>query len=120
MEKVLTIFIISIITTFSTYGQSYENWESKSIEEFYEKVPMKNGTLGEDGKKTSFVFVPTKIKQGTYEVTIIDYKNDLYEIKGTGYYLVFRSYVGYWGYGGKSGILEVGSSAWSSKFYIKP
>lgn len=50
MEKVLTIFIISIITTFSTYGQSYENWESKSIEEFYEKVPMKNGTLGEDGK----------------------------------------------------------------------
>jgi hypothetical protein len=78
MEKVLTIFIISIITTFSTYGQSYENWESKSIEEFYEKVPMKNGTLGEDGKKTSFVFVPTKIKQGTYEVTIIDYKNLLH------------------------------------------
>lgn len=120
MKKILAFIIISIISTTLTFGQSYKNWDSKSIDEFYEKVNVKNGTLGEDGKKISNVFVPASIKQGTYEVTIVDYKNDLYEIKGTDYYVVFRSYVGYWGYSGKTGVLEVGSSAWSSKFYIKP
>jgi hypothetical protein len=108
------------MTASLTYAQSYTNWDYKSIEEFYEKVSVKSGTLGEDGKKISCVFTPTEIKLGTYEVRIIDYKNDLYEIKGTNYYVKFRSYVGYWGYSGKEGILEVGSSAWSSKFYIKP
>ncbi len=63
-----------------TFAQSYKNWDSKSIDEFYEKVSVKSGTLDEDGKKISNVFVPNSIKQGIYEVTIVDYKNDLYEI----------------------------------------
>ena len=91
-----------------TFGQSYKNWDSKSIEEFYKKVSVKGGTLSEDGKKISNIFVSSSIKQGIYEVTIVDYKNDLYEIKGADYYVVFRSYVGYWGYSGKTGVLESG------------
>jgi len=120
MKKLFVFLFISSILTGFTFGQSYKNWDSKSIREFYDKVPVKSGALDEDGKKISYVFVPASIKQGVYEVTIRDYKNTLYQIKGTDYYVVFRSYVGYWGYIGKTGVLEVGSTAWSSKFYIKP
>jgi hypothetical protein len=120
MKNLLLICITSFISISLVQSQSYTNWDNKSIEEFYEKVSVKRGSLGEDGRKISYVFVPTEIKRGTYEVRIVDYKNDLYEIKGSGYYVKFRGYVGFWGYSGKEGVLEVGSSAWSSKFYIKP
>jgi hypothetical protein len=120
MKNLLIFCLFILLSSSSTYSQSYTNWDSKIIDEFFEKVSVKSGTLGEDGKKISCVFVPAEIKRGTYEVRIIDYKNDLYEIKGTDYFLKFRSFVGYWGYSGKEGILEVGTSAWSSKFYIKP
>jgi hypothetical protein len=118
MKKVLAYLTISVISMTMTFGQSYKNWDCKIIDKFYEKVSVKSGTLSEDGKKISYIFVPTSIKPGTYEVTIVDYKNDLFEIKGTGYYVKFWSLVCCWGFIGKTGVLEVG--AWSSKFYIRP
>jgi hypothetical protein len=112
-------FFIIAFSGFTIYGQQYKKWDDESVDEFYEKVSVKNGTLSEDGSKISFVLVPSIPKQGIYEVKITDYKNDLYEIKGTGYYVKFRGYHGYAGYG-EEGVLEVGSSAWSSTYYEKP
>lgn len=119
MKKTFIILILVLLCQMTCYSQMYENWEDEDVEEFYEKIMLKNGSLGEDGRRSSCVFVPTTIKQGLYEVEITDYKNDLYEIKGTEYYVKFRGYYGYAGYGDE-GVLVVGSSAWSSTFYKKP
>jgi len=85
-----------------------------NVEEFYRKVEL-DDTLDENGDGIDFVFVKTEIKQGRYEVELTDGPGDLYEIKGTDYYVEFRSYFGYAGYGTK-GLLIVGTAAWSSKF----
>jgi len=119
MKSLFIILPLLFSLQLTTYSQTYKDWEDEDVEEFYEKVTVKNGTLGEDGRKISFVFVPTTIKQGVYEVEIADFKNDLYEIKGTDYYVKFRGYYGYAGYGDE-GVLVVGSSTWSSTFYKKP
>lgn len=118
MRKILLLLALVTIQ-FSVYSQSYLNWEDEDVEEFYEKVDVKDGTLDEDGDEIDFVFVPTSIEEGVYEVEITDYEGDLYEIKGTDYYITFRGYYGYAGYG-EEGILVVGRSAWSSTFYKKP
>jgi len=89
--------------------------EEYDIDEIYEKIDLDYGTLDEDGDDIDFLFSPTTIKQGTYEVEITDGPGDLYEIKGTNYYLKFRSYYGYAGYGDE-GILIIGSNTYSSKF----
>ena len=120
MGKKFVVLLILLVSSIIAYGQTYKNWDSKNIDKFYEKVSVKNGTLSEDGSKISYVFVPCEIKQGVYEVRIVEYKKDLYEIQGTDYYVTFSFFVGYWGYVGKNGILEVGSASWSSKFYIQP
>jgi hypothetical protein len=110
-------FLLALQVT--AYAQTYKNWEDEDVDEFYEKQDVKYGSLDEDGEETSFIFIPTTIKQGVYNVEIADYKNNLYEIKGTDYYVKFRGYYGYAGYGDE-GVLVVGSSAYSSTFYKKP
>jgi len=117
--KSTCIFIIFFSFCFLLKAQSYEDWDDYDIQEFYVKKDLKPGALDEDGNEISFVFLPTEIKQGTYEVEIADYSSDLYEIKGTGYYCKFRGYYGYAGYG-EEGILIVESSTYSSTFYKKP
>lgn len=117
--KQIFLFIIlsSLLSTIK--AQSYKDWDDYNVDEFYVKKDLKYGTLDENGEEISFVFITTDLKQGTYEVEIADYENDLYQIKGTDYYVKFRGYYGYAGYGDE-GILEVGSSAYSSTFYKKP
>ncbi len=119
MKKLFIILTLVLSFQITSNSQTYKDWEEEDVEEFYEKVAVKYGTLGEDGTEISCVFVPTTIKQGVYEVEIADYKNDLYEIKGTDYYVKFRGYYGYAGYSDE-GILEVGSSAYSSTFFKMP
>lgn len=119
---IMRFFILTMLLSFqiTTYSQTYKSWKSTDIEGFYEKLSLKRRTLGEDGRDISFVFVPSSIKQGVYEVEIADYKNYLYEVKGTGYYVKFNSYFGYAGYGSK-GILVVEGSYYSvSRFYKRP
>ena len=119
MKKYFILLSIAISFANAVYSQSYKDWDYENVEEFYEKVNTKNGTLGDDGRKINLVLIPTDIDRGIYEVEITDFKNDLYEIKGTDYYIKFRGYYGYAGYGDE-GVLEVGTSAWSSTFYKKP
>ena len=119
MKKIYIILTLALSFHITTYSQTYKNWEDEDVEEFYEKANVKYGTLGEDGRIISFVLIPSSMKQGVYDVEIADYKNDLYEIKGTDYYIKFRGYYGYAGYGDE-GVLVVGSSSYSSTFYKKP
>jgi len=118
MKKLFIFLAFMLSIQIVSYSQTYKDWEYKNIDKFYEKITTESGTLGDDGREISCVFVPTTIKIGIYEVAIADYKNDLYEIKGTKYFVKFTGYFGYGGYG-KAGVLEV-RSAYSSTFYRKP
>jgi hypothetical protein len=105
MKIVFFISFLLIANATSEYG----------IDQFYKKIELDNETLDENGDEIDFIFVKSDIKQGRYEVDITDGPGDLYEIKGTPYYVKFRTYFGYAGYG-KKGLLIVSTSAWSSKF----
>ena len=113
MKVIISILLLIMPIVF--FSQEYEEHE---VEEFYEKIEVDDGTLDEDGDEIDFIFVQTDLDQEKYEIEITDGPGDLYEIKGTNYYIEFRFYYGYAGYG-EEGILEVGSSAWSSTFYTK-
>lgn len=119
MKETLASVIFLIFIPLISEAQAYEGWEAERVECFYEKVPVKSGTLGEDGQEISCVFIPTEMKEGVYQVEIADYKNDLYEITGTSYFVKFRSYYGFAGLG-EEGVLVVGKTTWSSTFYKKP
>jgi hypothetical protein len=118
MKKVFFIFFMVIASSYVN-AQDYLEWDDQDVQEFYEKLEVEDGTLDEDGEEISFVLVPKQIKQGVYKVTISDFTNDVYEIKGTTYYVKFRGYYGYAGYGDE-GVLVVGRSAYASTFYKKP
>ena len=118
----LIIFLMPTIGYSQIYeykeSPAYKDWDSYSVDGFYEKIDVKSGTKDEDGDDISHVYVPTDLEQGLYLVEIADEVGDLYHIKGTDYYIEFRGYYGYAGYG-EEGVLEVGYSAYSSTFYKK-
>ena len=75
--------------------------------------------LDEDGNHIEYVYVTTESEEGVQEIEITDDEGDLYEIKNTGYYITFRGFYGFAGFG-EEGILVVGKSSWSSTFYKNP
>ena len=95
-----------------------QDYEEHDVDEFYKKIELDNGTLDEDGNDIDFIFVKTDLKAGRYAVEITDAPGDLYEVKGNNIYIKFRGYYGYAGYA-EEGIIEVGSSAYTSTFYKK-
>jgi len=88
-------------------AQSYLDWDSYNVDEFYEKIDLDYGTLDEDGDDIDHIYVRIDLEQGTYRVEISDEAGDLYYIEGSDYYLEFTSYYGY-SYRDE-GILEVNS-----------
>lgn len=86
-----------------------------AIEEIYQKVNLESGTLDENGDELDFIFVPAKLKTGKYEIEVADGPGDLYEIKGTDYYIKFRLYYGYAGYG-QEGLLIIDTYSYNNKF----
>ncbi|SRR5690554_6254710 len=104
--------LIIALTLTLLNGSSNEEYV---IDEIYEKIDLEYGTLDEDGNDIDFLFSPSSIKQGSYEIEITDGPGDLYEIKGTNYFLKFTSYYGYAGYGDE-GILIIGASTYNRKF----
>jgi len=85
------------------------------VQDIYAKVQLDSGTLDEEGDEIDHIYVESSLKPGRYEIEIADGPGDLYEIKGTKYFLKFQGYYGYAGYG-QEGILIVGATAWNSKF----
>jgi len=112
-------FIAIMYFPITLSAQNYwDDWERKTVNEFYSKIDLPVGTLDASGILVSYVYSPTSLKNGTYKVTISDEEGDFYVLQGTDIYLTFSSYVGYWGYFGKEGVLDV--SNYSSYFFISP
>jgi len=111
-------FLFSFIIFFTSNISVGQDNNRYSVDEFYKKVELDNGTLDESGQSIDFIFVKVDLDQGKYEIEISDGPGDLYEIKGTDSYIKFSGYYGYAGYG-EEGYLYVGSSTYSSYFYKK-
>lgn len=115
MKAIHVIFFLLIFGS-SAIAQSYLEWDDYTVDEFYEKTDVPAGTLDQEGDDIDYIFVETDLDEGTYEIEITDGPGDLYEIKGTSYFIRFQGYYGYAGYG-EEGILVVGKSYYSSTFY---
>ena len=109
--RYLTLIIISILlTSFNNNKLKTLNKDASeyTIDEIFVKIELESGTLDEDGDEIDFIFTKGKIKQGKYEISITDGPGDLYEIKGTNYFLEFIGHYGYAGYGDE-GLLVINS-----------
>ena len=116
MKHYLIITIFFAIFSGSAIGQSLDDLDSYTVDEFYKKIELDYGTLGEDGRPIDFVFVKTELESGTYEIGLTDGPGDLYEVKGTDIYIEFRGYFGYAGYGTEC-IMKVEGGYYSSTVY---
>jgi hypothetical protein len=120
------IYIIVLLSCFSSslFAQQYKKWEGHDVIRFYEKkeITLDYNSLDKEGNdindRTITYFVPTKVKDGVYEVELYEkVSSKLWQIKGTNIYLYFR-YNRYFLYKFDEGILEI--SYFSSTFYKKP
>ncbi len=65
--------------------------EEHEVVAVYEKMDLPDGSLDEDGDEVEFVFVPTDLDEGTYNVEIGERVHSrMYQIKGTNLYMEFR------------------------------
>lgn len=116
MKNILLFSILFIALSSVVFSQSFDNLDSYTIDDFYKKVDLDYGTLGEDGREIDHVFVKTALEGGTYEIELTDGPGDLYEVKGTDVFLKFRGYFGYAGYG-TACIMKVEGGYYSSTVY---
>lgn len=118
MNRLLHVGLVAVAFSWVSPTLAQEGWEEHLIDAFYTKIELTAGTLDENGSGISFVFVPTEIKTGVYEVEVTDGPGDLYEIKGTDYFCRFAYHYGYAGYGDE-GVLKVERGYQSSAFFTK-
>jgi hypothetical protein len=87
-------------------NSNYTNWDSYRIDEFYSKIDLPYGTLDNKGNVIPYIYKKCDSpKVGKYKVSISEADGDIYEIKGTDYFVTFRSYHGYAGYS-EEGVLD--------------
>lgn len=101
MKRFVNLLLISTtIIIFTSFKNDISKISSEyTIDDIYSKIELDSGTLDEDGEEIDFIFTKDEIKAGRYEISITDGPGDLYEIKGTDYYIQFVGYYGYAGYG---------------------
>ncbi len=66
--------------------------DSYVIDEIYEKFDLDYGTLDDQGNSIDFIFLISDLETGTYEIELTDGPGDLYQVKGTDFYLTFNRY----------------------------
>ncbi len=122
MKQVLYIIFFTFFST-GISAQDYKEWDHHDITSYYEKkeITLDYNSLDKDGNelynRTIIYFVPTKIKDGVYEVEVNDkISSKLWQIKGTNTYILFRYNPYLYKY--DEGILEVSYSY--GIFYKKP
>jgi hypothetical protein len=115
-KQVVLFFLLSGLLPLISFGQSYADWDEHDVVRFYEKIDLDSYALNEEGEDIEAVYVPTKIKDGLYEVEVYKVSSKLYQIKGTSIYMYFRfsPYL----YSNDEGVLEVSYN--SGTFYEKP
>ena len=110
------IFVLLLFLPFIGFGQTYKVWDDHDVVRFYEKIDLESYTLDNEGEEIQEIFVPTKIKDGVYEVEVYKISSKLYKIQGTNIYMYFR-YPPYM-YSYDDGILVVSYN--TGTFYKKP
>ncbi|WP_299577475.1 hypothetical protein [uncultured Sunxiuqinia sp.] len=115
MKKLFIALTLVILGT-TAFSQSYKAWDEHDVVRFYEKVELASYSLDEDGEEINEVYVPTKVKDGVYEVEVRKISSKLYQIVGTSIYMYFRYSPYLHTY--DDGILEVSYS--SGTFYENP
>lgn len=121
--NIRTLLLMSLIFfTTTLFGQQYKEWEEHDVVKFYEKkeITLEYNSLDENGEEMYdneiTYYVPTKLKDGVYEVEVYDkVSSKLWQIKGTNIYMKFRynPYLYKW----DEGVLEVSYN--SGTFYKK-
>ena len=109
--------LISCLFALPTLAQSFYDWESYTVDEFYERIYLEYGTLDQNGDPIDYIYVIKDVEPGIYEIEITDGDGDLYEVRGTDLFIEFTTYFGYAGYS-EEGVLEVNQNSYST-FYRK-
>jgi len=118
MKYIITI--ITILSFHTGFTQNFwDKWTSYRIDDIYTRQDLPQGALGMDGRSIDYIYLPTELKAGTYEVTMVDANGDLYQVKGSNIYITVVGYLGYTGYSGKEGALVVNNYGTGS-FYKRP
>jgi len=113
-------FVLLILASYEVIAQdNWRNWESEQISGFYVKQDIPYGALDQNGNLfyNDYLFLPKKLEEGTYEVSISDSNGSMLQIDGTTIYLKFSLFVGFMGYG-TEGVLVV--NAYGGTFYKQP
>ena len=113
-------FVLLILASYEVIAQdNWRNWESEQISGFYVKQDISYGALDQNGNLfyNDYLFLPKKLEEGTYEVSISDSNGSMLQIDGTTIYLKFSLFVGFMGYG-TEGVLVV--NAYGGTFYKQP
>jgi hypothetical protein len=121
-KKLLLILFFTCVSVYS-FAQQYKQWDDHDVIRFYEKkeITLDYNVLDKDGneifERTITYFVPTKVKDGAYEVEVFEkISSKLWQIKGTNLYMYFRFNPFLFKF--DEGILEVSFS--SGTFFKKP
>jgi len=105
MRKIILLLSFILLSAFSN-GQNLDDLDRYTVDDFYKKVELDDGTLDEDGDEIEFIYVKTELDKGDYKIELTDGDGDLYEIKGVNIYVKLNGYFGYAGYS-KECILKV-------------
>jgi|GEM_PF-355346 len=123
MNKLLLFTLFLTISAIRLSAQQYKEWDEHDVVRFYEKkeIVLEDNSLDENGddmySRTITYFVPTKIKEGVYEVGVSEkISSKLWQISGTDIYMYFRFNPFLFRF--DDGILEVAYS--SGTFYKTP
>jgi hypothetical protein len=113
--KYISILLVGLIISSLSSAQSLSDLDSYSVDEFYKKVDLEYGTLDEDGRTIDFIFIKSELDEGTYEISLTDGPDDLYEVRGSDIFIEFNGYFGYAGY--STDCILVVSSYYSATVY---
>lgn len=116
INRLLLGLILLTVFGFTTRTDNSISTSGYTVDTFYRKLELDDGTLDEDGSSIDFIFVKTDIEAGEYEIELTDGPGDLYEIEGTELFIKFNSYFGYAGYRTDC-ILKVPGGYYSSTVY---
>jgi len=116
--KKLILFSVLASMLLTSSDITTKSGDGYTIDEIYEKFDLDYGTLDEDGNSIDFIFLVSDIEAGTYDIELTDGPGDLYQIKGTDFFLTFNGYFGYAGWGTDC-IMVIEGGYYASKVYKK-
>ena len=88
--SVLLITVMAFCAPLNVFAQDYREWEEHDTKRFYQKIDLESYTLDDEGNEIDEVYVPTKLEDGVYEVTVKKISSKLYQVQGTDLCILFQ------------------------------